>query len=488
MTVPPRQGVPLRLAVLGAGGRGADAYGRWVRAHPDRARIVGVADPAPARLDALAGTMAARYRDWRDLVADVGHLRPDAVLIALPDALHVPAAIAVAHAGLPMLLEKPAAPTLTGLTDLAQVVRRTGARVAVGHVLRFAPFWRAVRAVVASGTLGDLATIEVRENIGFWHFAHSFVRGNWRSSAESSPMVLAKTCHDLDLIRWLAGAAPQAVSSEGSLLHFRPENAPAGAPERCTDGCPAATSCPFHAPRYYVDALRDHAGHPVAMLGDDLSPAGRLAALRRGPYGRCVYRCDNDVADHQQTLLRFASGLTATLTASAFTAENTRHLAITGTRGQLHGHMGSGEIRVDLFSPSGGLPEALLVPGTGVEVVSSGVAGPLGHRTWTLAARADTVAADHRGHAGGDDGLMDAFCRAVADGTVGTGELSFATALDSHLMAFAAEESRTGAGVVDFPVWARTALGPEGSAASAGSAGSAESAGSAASAGPAGPV
>ncbi|WP_036963295.1 Gfo/Idh/MocA family protein, partial [Promicromonospora kroppenstedtii] len=339
----------------------------------------------------------------------------------------------------------------------------------------------AVRAVVAAGSLGDLATIEVRENIGFWHFAHSFVRGNWRNAAGSSPMVLAKTCHDLDLIRWLAGAAPRTVSSAGSLLHFRAENAPAGAPGRCTDGCPAAADCPFYAPRYYVDALRDVMGHPVTMLGSDLSPAGRLAALRRGPYGRCVYRCDNDVADHQQTLLEFGSGLTATLTASAFTAENTRHLTITGTRGQLHGHMDSGEIRVDLFSPAGWLPAASGAsagPGAlasaglpaevemvaGVEVVASGDAGPLGHTTCTLVARADSVAADHRGHAGGDDALMDAFCRAVVDGTVGTGELSFATALDSHLMAFAAEESRTRPGVVDFPAWTETVLGSVGSA------------------------
>jgi predicted dehydrogenase len=466
---------PVRLAVLGAGGRGAGAYGRWIRAHPDRARIVAVAEPDRARLDALAGTTAARYPDWRGLVADLGRLRPDAVVVALPDALHVAAAAAVADAGLPMLLEKPAAPTLAGLTDLARVVRRTDARIAVGHVLRFAPFWRAVRAVVAAGTLGDLATIEVRENIGFWHFAHSFVRGNWRSAAASSPMVLAKTCHDLDLIRWLAGSAPRTVASEGSLLHFRPENAPDGAPARCTDGCPAAAGCPFYAPRYYVDALRDVTGHPVTMLGDDLSPAGRLAALRRGPYGRCVYRSDNDVADHQQTLLRFGSGLTATLTASAFTGENTRHLAITGTRGQLHGHMESGEIRVDLFSPSGRLPDALLGPAAPhVELVASGTGGPLGHAIHTLVARPvreagpgagavpDGGPGGRAGHAGGDDGLMDAFCRAVVDGTVGSGELSFATALDSHLMAFAAEESRGGAGVVDFGPWTAAALGPVG--------------------------
>ncbi|GGM28036.1 Gfo/Idh/MocA family protein [Promicromonospora citrea] len=449
---------PLRLAVLGAGGRGADAYGRWVRAHPDRARVVAVADAVPARLDALAGTTAARYADWRDLVADVladtSRLRPDAVVVALPDALHVAAATAVAEAGLPMLLEKPAAPTLRGLTDLADVVLRTGARVAVGHVLRFAPFWRAVRAVVASGALGDLATLEVRENIGFWHFAHSYVRGAWRSAATSSPMVLAKTCHDLDLIRWLAGEAPRTVTSQGSLLHFRAENAPEGAPARCTDGCPAAQDCPFHAPRYYVDALRDVTGHPVSVLGDDLSPSGRLAALRRGPYGRCVYRCDNDVADHQQTLLTFGSGLTATLTASAFTGENTRHLAITGTRGQLHGHMDSGELRIDLYTPGACLELPASLP---VELVDAGADGPLRHPTFTLAARAETVAADHRGHGGGDDGLMDAFCRAVADGTVGSGELSFATALDSHLMAFAAEESRDGGRVVDFAAWARGA-------------------------------
>ncbi|MDR7380556.1 Gfo/Idh/MocA family protein [Promicromonospora iranensis] len=446
---------PVRLAVLGAGGRGADAYGRWVRAHPDRARIVAVADPDRARLEALAGTTAARYPGWSDLVADLGRLRPDAVIVALPDALHVAAATAVADAGLPMLLEKPAAPSLTALAELARVVRRTDARIAVGHVLRFAPFWRAVRAVVEAGALGDLATIEVRENIGFWHFAHSFVRGNWRNAAESSPMVLAKTCHDLDLIRWLAGAAPETVASEGSLLHFRPENAPDGAPARCTDGCPAAADCPFYAPRYYLDALRDRTGHPVTMLGEDLSPAGRLAALRRGPYGRCVYHCDNDVADHQQTLLRFPSGLTATLTASAFTAENTRHLAITGTRGQLHGHMESGEIRVDLYSPSGRLPEAL----PGAELVASGTDGPLGHATHTLVAQpADGGPSGRGGHAGGDDGLMDAFCRAVVDGAVGSGELSFVTALDSHLMAFAAEESRAGAGVVDLGPWSGAAL------------------------------
>ncbi|WP_275003553.1 Gfo/Idh/MocA family protein [Promicromonospora iranensis] len=484
---------PVRLAVLGAGGRGADAYGRWVRAHPDRARIVAVADPDHARLDALAGTTAARYPGWEDLVADLGRLRPDAVIVALPDALHVAAATAVAGAGLPMLLEKPAAPSLTDLAELARVVRRTDARIAVGHVLRFAPFWRAVRAVVEAGALGDLATIEVRENIGFWHFAHSFVRGNWRNTAESSPMVLAKTCHDLDLIRWLAGAAPRTVVSEGSLLHFRPENAPVGAPARCTDGCPAAADCPFFAPRYYLDALRDHTGHPVTMLGDDLSPAGRLAALRRGPYGRCVYHSDNDVADHQQTLLRFPSGLTATLTASAFTAENTRHLAITGTRGQLHGHMESGEIRVDLFSPSGRLPEA--VPGA--RLVESGTDGPLGHATHTLLAQpvpdpgsglvpgaadgatpgatpgamADGGPSGRGGHAGGDDGLMDAFCRAVADDAVGRGELSFATALDSHLMAFAAEESRAGAGVVDFGSWSGAALSFLGRSSSRGSVG-----------------
>lgn len=440
-----------RIVIIGAGGRGRDAYGRWAIEHPDRARVVAVADVDPGRRAALAEAAggAAEFGDWREVVDRLGELRADGVVIAVPDALHVDVAVAVADAGVPFLLEKPAAPTLAELERLAVHAGRVSARLAIGHVLRFTPFWRTIKRIADSGAIGRLMTIEVRENIGFWHFAHSYVRGNWRKTELSSAMVLAKTSHDLDLIRWIAGSAPDTLYSIGELSWFRAENAPPGAPAYCLDGCPVAASCPFYAPRYYVDALAEVHGHPVHLLGDDTSTAGRLEALRTGDYGRCVYRSDNDVADHQQTTMGFPGGLTATLTASAFTAENTRNVAITASFGQLTGHMESGELVVDLFSPDAELPHGL--PLASIETTTKPPMGHTRHRMRVAMPSADL--GDHAGHAGGDAGLMAEFVDALGRGTVGAGELSFATALDSHLMAFAAEESRLSGARIDFSDW-----------------------------------
>lgn len=434
----------LQLAVLGAGMRGREAYGGWVLRHPERARIVAVADRQPARRDGLADAagvpLGDRFADWRPLLAAAPRLGLDAVVVALPDTDHVDPALAAAEQGLAVLLEKPVAPTATELERLSAGARERDGRIAVGHVLRFTPFWRTVHRIVAGGAIGQLATIRLEENIGFWHFAHSYVRGNWRRIDEASPMVLSKTCHDLDLIRWLAGGAPEAVSSVGSLTYFRPEHAPAGAPQRCLDGCPAAERCPFYAPRFYAEALAGTHSWPVSVLGPDTSPAGRMAALRIGPYGRCVFRSDNDVVDHQQTLLSFPDGVTATLSTSAFTGQNTRTVRITGTAGELAGHLQSGELTVDLFAPGAELPELPLARHR-----RERTAGPLGHRVVELAAAPEHGGSDpdDRGHSGGDAGLMDAFVTAVAGGSLGADHgSSLESALDSHRMAFAAEESR----------------------------------------------
>ncbi|PRY00955.1 Gfo/Idh/MocA family protein [Allonocardiopsis opalescens] len=435
---------PVRIAVLGAGGRGAEAYGSWVLRHPGRARVVAVADPLAHRREPFADRAGvapdARFGDWRPLLAAAARLDLDAVVVALPDREHVEPALAAAALRLPVLLEKPVATSPGELDRISAEGRRLGARVAVGHVLRFTPFWRSLRALVGAGAIGRQATIRLEENIGFWHFAHSYVRGNWRRADTSSPMVLAKTCHDLDLIRWFAGAPPITVASSGSLVHFRPENAPPGAPARCLDGCPAAADCPFYAPRYYADALADVHGWPVALVGPDTSPEGRLEGLRTGPYGRCVYACDNDVADHQQTVLEFADGLTATLTTSAFTGANTRTVQITGTRGEVSGRMETGEITLELFSP--GAPPPRIPPWA--RLVGEDTAGPLGHRVLRLrAAPEHDGGEDHRGHSGGDDALMENFVAAVAAGTLGEAEEnSLEAALDSHRMAFAAETAR----------------------------------------------
>lgn len=439
---------PVRVAILGAGGRGAEAYGRWIIEHPDRARVVAVAETMYHRRQAFAdhaGVPAEnRFGHWRELMAEADRLALDAVVIALPDDDHLEPTVAAAERGLAILLEKPMAPDENTLRELEQRLRAFEPRLAVAHVLRETPFWRAVHRVVSSGVIGDLATIRLEENIGFWHFAHSYVRGHWRRADLASPMVLAKTCHDLDLIRWLAGESPTHVSSVGNLLHFHAGNAPEGAPAHCVKGCPVADSCPFYAPRYYVDALADVDGWPVALLGPDISHEGRLAALEHGPYGRCVYQSDNDVADHQQSVFTFVSGLTATLTTSAFTGENTRTVQITGTRGEISGRMDTGELRLQLFSPRPGpLPEL------GPEVRTS-AHWPLGHTVHEWRARPSRAdEGDHRGHAGGDDRLTERFISAVASGDFDAYvTTTFTASLDSHWMAFAAERSRLGHPVV----------------------------------------
>lgn len=442
---------PLRFAILGMGGRGREAYGSWIRRHPQRAVVVGIADPVAARREAPELPDAERFADWRDLIDALPRLGADAAVVALPDHLHVEPMRELLRLGLPTLLEKPIAPTLDSLEELVGEIGHTDqVAVTVGHVLRFTTFWRTIHELISAGTIGQIATMEIRENIGFWHFAHSYVRGNWRNTAESSPMVLAKTCHDLDLIRWLMGSAPETVASSGSLLHFRAENAPAGAPAFCLDGCPAADVCPFYAPRYYVEALKDVHGIPVTLVTSDTSVEGRLEALRHSDYGRCVYHSDNDVADHQSTVMSFADGATATLTASAFTPENTRHVTITGSRGQIEGHMDSGRITVDLFSPSSRLPDS-----TARFEVGRTRRGKVGHESIELQTRPDRDnLGDHRGHAGGDDALMEQFVAALERGDLADTEaLSVHAALDSHLMAFAAEESRLSGQTINFRDW-----------------------------------
>lgn len=430
---------PLRVAILGTGNRG-EVYGGWVIRNPSLARLVAVADLRPERRDHLAEAAGVpaehRYGAWADLLSNAAKLDLDAVVVALPDREHVPPALAAARLGAAVLLEKPAASTLDDLTLLADGARSLDARIFVGHVLRYTPFWQTVHQLVTSGAIGRLVTIRHEENIGYWHFAHSYVRGNWRRADTSSPMVLAKTCHDLDIIRWLADAPPLTVSSAGSLTLFQASNAPAGAPERCTDGCPAADDCAFHAPRFYVDALAGVEGWPTSVLTLDPSPEGRLEALRTGPYGRCVYRSDNDVVDHQQTVMEFADGLTATLSTSGLTAENTRTVRITGTAGEVSGHMESGELEIDLFSPTASLPDLPFATD-----VRTHTRAPALNRTVTL--RAVVPAGGHPGHGGGDDGLISAFVAAVSGAQDGTeAGVTLDSALDSHRMAFAAERSR----------------------------------------------
>ncbi|MFG2876641.1 Gfo/Idh/MocA family protein [Streptomyces sp. NPDC048337] len=402
------------LAVVGAGNRGT-GYARWVLAHPQRARVVAVAEPRTVRRERLAAAHGiepgSAVGDWRELAAR-GRIA-DAVLICTLDRDHLEPVLAFAALGCHILLEKPMALTEDECRRIVDAVERAGVTLSVGHVLRYTPYTRALKAVVDSGRLGEVVSVQHLEPVGFWHQAHSFVRGNWRREDEATTMLMAKSCHDLDWLQYVLGGPPVRVSSFGRLSHFRPGNRPAGAADRCLD-CAVESACPYSATREYGDRLaRGEHTWPLNVLVDEFTPEALESALREGPYGRCVYACDNDVVDHQVVAMEFDSGATATFTMTAFTEQADRQTRIFGTRGELRGDGKS--LRVyDFLTRT-------------EEAVAAGGGGPM-----------DAAG----GHGGGDAGLMDAFVSAVATGNPGLVKSGPRESLTSHLTVPAAERAR----------------------------------------------
>jgi predicted dehydrogenase len=404
----------IHAIMIGAGARGIGAYGGYALKHPDQIRFVAVAEPDPMRRAYFA--MQHQIPPERQFETDKEILAlpkmADACFLCTQDAQHFESAMQAIAQGYHLFLEKPMAIAPRDVTMIARQAKAFGVRVMIGHVLRYTGFFRTIRDRLEKGAIGELVTIQHNENVSYWHQAHSYVRGNWRNLTVASPMILAKSCHDLDLLIWLARSAPKFVSSFGSLTHFHAQHAPVGAPLFCMDGCPHQDQCPYFAPKVYTNA-------PDWMrlaVANDLSDASMLAHLKHGPYGRCVYHCDNDVVDHQVLVVEFENKATAAFTMTAFTHENTRTIKLMGTKGEIRGHMDKQEIEIHVFGSD----------------------------------KVETIATDEgaSGHGGGDDGIMTAFI----DELKRPGSPDYANmegAVHAHLAAFAAETSRLEKRVVD---------------------------------------
>lgn len=327
--------VPVSLIIVGAGQRGM-RYAQLAMAQG--ARVVAVADPVPARRERLgdAAAIPPRWRvaDWAELV-DLDRIA-DAAVISTPDHLHTGPAVALLELGYDVLLEKPMAPSAAEAHRIVAAADASGAHLVVAHVLRYSSVTRAVEALLGADGIGEVVSVQHLEPVGDWHFSHSFVRGNWRNERQSGPVLLTKSCHDIDWLSHIVGSPAVRVSSFGGLLEFRPERAPAGAGERCLD-CAVEADCPFSARRLYLGALDEPEPWtwPVTVVTDEHTREALEAALRDGPYGRCVYHCDNDVLDHQVVNIEYESGAVASFMLSAFTPMAGRKTRIGGTRGHL---------------------------------------------------------------------------------------------------------------------------------------------------------
>ncbi|WP_295935931.1 Gfo/Idh/MocA family oxidoreductase [uncultured Alistipes sp.] len=326
---------PVRIVVIGAGNR-ANKYLEYARRHPDRLSLVGVVEINDLRRRAMAQTFGIPekrcYSDYDVFFAD--KVEADMVLISTPENIHFDPAVKAIDAGYHVLLEKPISQHLGQCREIAQRARERGILVGVCHVLRFHPYFAKIRELVTSGEFGQIVSIDHTASVGLDRATHSYVRGAFRREKEANPILLAKCCHDIDFLLWLTDARCRKLSSFGSLRWFRAENAPAGSGERCMD-CAIEPQCPFSArDLYYV--RKDWVANFDVVPGSTLDQT-ILEELRTGQYGRCVYRCDNDVVDHQLLAMEMSDRMTISLSMEMFTGDDFRKTHIRLTGGEIDG-------------------------------------------------------------------------------------------------------------------------------------------------------
>jgi len=413
-----------KFLILGVGNRGR-IYSSFFKKHPKEMKVVAVAEENKVRREKFSKEYKIQkeyqFESWEKALNSEKKIA-DAVIIALPDKEHFESFKKATELGYDILLEKPMATSLAENREIAKIAKETLNIIAVCHVLRYSSFYERLKKMIDSGVLGKIVTVEHLEAIGAQHFAHSYVRGNWRKEKESGPTILTKSCHDMDILFWLVGQKPKKISSFGSLKHFKKENAPKGSSKRCLD-CGVEKTCPYSAKKMYYD--KRNLKSPTPAIADDLSRAGITKALKEGPYGRCVYHCDNDVNDHQVVNILFKNDVTASFTMSAFTDRTKetisghRKTRVMGTHGEL-----IGDFRyIDYVDFRSGKKK-----------------------------RYDTNKMrgfNNSRHGGGDFGLMSDFIQAIVSRDESHLTSTPEESLMSHEMVFAAEESRKNNKIVD---------------------------------------
>ena len=416
------------VAIAGLGSRGRDVYAKAAKIFPEKMKIVAIADVDPEKVRLTAKEYdipedkcfsSAEEMLKEEKLADV-------MFIATQDRQHVGHAIPALQKGYHLLLEKPISPDLDECRKLVKVARECDRKVVVCHVLRYTPIYRKVKELLDAGKIGDVVSIMAVENVGWFHMAHSFVRGNWSNSDETSPMILQKCCHDMDLYLWLAGKKCESLSSYGSTYLFKEENAPEGCTARCLDGCKAKENCPFDAEAIYLDGKyagfnRGNRNWPLDVLVPDGVTKEKLYdALKEGRYGRCVYHCNNNVVDHQVVNLNMTDGSTMSFTMCGFSAEIARYAKFMGTKGELVVNMDSNELDKN----------EIVIRRFDKEVTEESI-------------DVNSLSDDFSGHGGGDNRMVEEFLDVLSGEKEESPYVtSLEQSMESHYCALAAEESR----------------------------------------------
>ena len=412
----------ITVSIIGVGVSGGESYGRYFNRATDKYKITDICDIDPTRLakygEAFSIDEAHRFSTEESFFQEK---RSDLLVIATMEKTHIRIARKALALGYDIMLEQPVSEEPDELRGLVSEARRRNKKIMVCHVLRYSSMVRKLKKILNGGEIGKIISMDATENVVFWHAAHGFVRGNWRNGNIATPMIISKCCHDLDLLQYFAESKCSSVSSMGSLSFFKAENAPEGSTERCLD-CPLVDNCAYSAKKIYVDSWKQWGKPenvmPMNALTDvlPLSEEAIYKAIEEGPYGRCVFRCDNDVVDNQKVVMQFENGITATLKMEAFVKYGGRELRFFGTKGCLELNEGRDSIILHRYFGE--------------------------DESWSISSLEGVD--DHAYRVGK---MIDTFYK-VLIGESEQIETSIDNAVESHYMAIAAEESRLSGGKV----------------------------------------
>ena len=409
----------ITVSILGVGARGGEAYGKYIHECADKYNIVALCDANPSKLEKYSALFevdsAHCFLDEEEFFKEK---RSDVLVIATLDQDHVRMALKAIELGYAILLEKPVSDNVEELYALEKTAKEHGAVIVVCHVLRYTVAIRKIKELLDAKKIGDLVSFDDLEQVAYWHYAHSYVRGNWRSSKNSTPMIMAKCCHDLDLMQYFAESRCESLSSVGSLRYFKPENKPQGAADKCLH-CQYKDTCAYSAKRIYLDGWKENGmpdAWPYSVLSDKkLTEEELMSKLETTRYGECVFNGQNDVVDHQFVTANFENGVTANLNMMAFTKGGGRIMRFFGTEGEIVYDEAADHITVKKF---GGDNEIYKI---------------------------SELTNDLSGHGGGDHRMIDALYN-VFNGNAQGADTSLTRSIESHLMAIAAEKSRLNGG------------------------------------------
>ena len=411
----------LKVILIGAGGRGT-CYTSFMADMPDKFEVIAVAEPIDSRrenikkLHNIPDNMC--FTDYKPLLA-LGKIA-DLAVVATMDRDHFEPAMMAIDLKYDLLLEKPITPTPEECVQLTENAKKNNVRVVICTVLRYTKVFNHLKEIISSGRLGKVMAINHEECVGNVHQSHSFVRGNWGNSDRSSVMLLQKSCHDIDILQWLLDKKCLKVQSFGSLSYFNENNAPKGSPERCIDGCPVAETCPYNSVKLYLEDSSNDWFRGAATREVNSSDEQVEKALRETLYGKCVFKCDNDVVDHQVVNMLFEDDVTVTFSMNAFN-KGGRFIHIMGTKGEVRAAI-SGDQPICVYD---------FETQSEIEIPYSGVDGISG------------------GHGGGDEGIVKTLYSYMVGDYKGNAVPTIEESCYNHLVVFAAEESRKTNTVVD---------------------------------------